>query len=61
MGEISLASSSLGVQPVERKKAVIRPKPIKAPILGMTIPARNAPNFCSFCATVVFSFMNTSI
>ena len=40
-----LPSLSLGNQPVGIKSAVKSPHAINAPILGMTIPLKNAPNF----------------
>jgi hypothetical protein len=40
------------------KKAVTKPQAMKAPILGITIPAIKAPNFCSFSLIIsIISFV----
>ena len=36
-----------GVQPVSMKNAVMRPQAMNAAMLGMIIPDRNVPNFCT--------------
>src|SRR5919106_4795642 len=43
IGPTSSARSSFGVHPVGMKNAVIRPHAMNAPMLGITIPARNPP------------------
>ena len=44
IGPTSLARSALGIQPVGMNRAVIRPQAMKAPMLGMTMPARYPPS-----------------
>src|SRR5258708_32112175 len=45
VGPTSLAKVVLGVQPVGMNRAVSRPQAMNAPMFGITMPARNAPNF----------------
>jgi hypothetical protein len=45
MGPTMLLMVSLGNQPAGMKKAAMRPQAIKAPMLGITMPLRNRPNF----------------
>ena len=47
MGLTILAMVALGNQPASINRAAIRPQAMKAPMLGMTIPLRNRPNFCT--------------
>jgi hypothetical protein len=44
IGPTSSARSSFGIHPVSMKKAVISPHAMNAPMLGITIPAKNPPN-----------------
>ena len=45
IGSTKLANCSLGNHPVSMNNAVINPQAINAPILGITIPLKNLPNF----------------
>ena len=40
-------SPSTGVQPVSMKNAVMNPQAMKAAMLGMIMPDRKVPNFCT--------------
>lgn len=58
MGLTMVAMASLGNQPSAINRAAMKPQAMKAPMLGMTMPLRNRPNFCirSFMAESPFSF-----
>src|SRR5450759_3992125 len=51
MGPTSAANVVFGVQPVGMKSMVIRPQAMNAPMLGMIMPARYPPNFCTRART----------
>ncbi len=47
IGSTSFARCLFGSHPAGRNKAEIRPQAMKAPMLGITIPAMNPPTFCN--------------
>ena len=47
IGPTRLARVSFGVQPVGMKNAVMKPHAMKAAMLGMIMPLRKVPNFCT--------------